>query len=194
MSNICKSWFYGFVFIFVDFHIFIDILPDPIGYYFIYKGMTRAKSSPFPSTHKVRLFSYILMFLTIPYMINIEQFTGSSTAYADIHFFTIYNIIVGWMDIVLIFYIFQFLIQALDKYQNYSLEDKEVRSILLRGCTFYVSFRMLIMILHPFSMNVYEQWDMILYILIFISIVATLYFLLILYRMKHHFSEALTTA
>ena len=63
-----KKLFWGFLFVFLEIHIIIDILPDPIGYFMIFSGLILLlKNIPDskPGKHAMR-WAQALIILSIP--------------------------------------------------------------------------------------------------------------------------------
>lgn len=106
-----KRLFWGFLFVFLEIHIFIDILPDPIGYFMIFSGLVLLlKYIPDSKAgkHAIR-WAQALIFLSIPTVFisqnEINQLGNIPNLWGSYTFF------LGLLKIVLMFYIFQFMIQ-----------------------------------------------------------------------------------
>ncbi|HLG27747.1 MAG TPA: hypothetical protein VI423_08175 [Paenisporosarcina sp.] len=55
----------GFLLVLLDIHIFIDVLPDPVGYILIGYGILKLAAGQ-PNAKKAEITAYIMMVVSIP--------------------------------------------------------------------------------------------------------------------------------
>ncbi|ERJ11199.1 hypothetical protein [Haloplasma contractile] len=101
----------GFVFLFFDFRLQnIDVLPDPIGYLFIFLGMT-ALMGFIKEFEQSRNIAIVLLVLSIPGVINIKHGVDLSTnngltSSFDLGYMFVLGILTSILSVVLMYYLF----------------------------------------------------------------------------------------
>ncbi|MED4015070.1 hypothetical protein [Sutcliffiella cohnii] len=142
--------FWGFLFVFIEIHfVFIDILPDPIGYILIYTGLGIIVSK-YPTIHveKARGFALALIFFSVP-TIFIAQNEIKKQVFT---FWSTYSFLLEIVQFILIFYTFQVMLELAKKLES---------DLLYRGTSnllkVYTSLFVLLTILQTFGMNFYSS-------------------------------------
>ncbi|MBM7571210.1 hypothetical protein [Aquibacillus albus] len=141
--------FWGFIFVLLEIHIVvIDVLPDPIGYFLIYYGLT-SLSKEFPSEKKASNLAMVLLFLSIPTVFVQQTNAGQSVqTFSLLSGWSIYAWIVSIANIVLVFFIFQLLVEIVRKYGDEALIIRTSRIFKA-----YILIMLVIEIFNPFSVN-----------------------------------------
>lgn len=101
MSSIFLKIFWGYILTKLDIRIYIDIFVDPIGYYLIYTGIKQLVKD-FPIGNKAKIVSFGLIFYSLPSVV-IDNLT-------NINWIWYYHILI-FLDIILVFYLFQLIIR-----------------------------------------------------------------------------------
>lgn len=144
-----RKIFWGFILVFVEIHLMvIDILPDPIGYYLIFSGI-RLVNHYFGFTNKGKQVALGLVFLSLPTLFiqnqSVIQMSGSS----------IYLSLIGIINLVLAFYLFQLMVSIAKQREDDSLHQRTTTMFKIYMVTmFFVTF------LEPFSINMTEGLKM----------------------------------
>lgn len=144
-----KRIFWGFIFILLEFHLFvIDILPDPLGYYLIYSGIAALPpENRIGSKLKKLLFG--LMIISIPTVfiqqnVNVNEF-GSFVSMALLD---IYSFILEISKLVLVFYVFRLIMEVVTP-----IGDKFLVQRCSKTFKIYMPIMLLITMSHTFAMN-----------------------------------------
>ncbi len=66
MRNGFKKLFIGFLFVFLKFHIIVDLLPDFIGYILIYNGIKQLATLSSQSYDKLKVLTIVLAVVSVP--------------------------------------------------------------------------------------------------------------------------------
>lgn len=66
MRNGFKQLFIGFLFVFIKFHLIVDLLPDFIGYIFVYNGIKQIATLSSQPYEKLKVLSIILVIISVP--------------------------------------------------------------------------------------------------------------------------------
>lgn len=122
MDQAFNRIFWGYLFVWIEIHLFVvDLLPDPIGYWLILSGISLILKE-FPIGHKAKNFSLALLFLSIP-TVFIQQNTGMDGlgTTAVLSGWSIYNIVLGWLKIILVFYLFRLMMEIVVNRGNNAL-------------------------------------------------------------------------
>ncbi|CAM5215856.1 hypothetical protein UACE39S_06662 [Ureibacillus acetophenoni] len=112
MDKIFQKIFWGYIIISFDIHIFIDILIDPLGYFMIYKGIKQLVKD-FPIANKSKIVSFGLIFYSIPSVILDNTLEWN-------WYYTIFSFI----DLLLVFYIFQLIISIAKAADEFAFEKR----------------------------------------------------------------------
>ncbi|WP_128893594.1 hypothetical protein [Longirhabdus pacifica] len=185
MRRACSWWFYGFLFIFIDFYVYVDLLPDPIGYYFIYKGVSYLKHVTLPAINNVSKLAVLLLFLSLPNMITFGQTSYGSILFTPYLRISFYDMLIGWLDIFLIFYIFQCMLEYNNIQEKPSIVFKKK---LVKASQIYIFLCVSILVVQPLLINLYDVMSLLMLGLGIMSFIASIYFLILLKRTQTYYS------
>lgn len=185
MASAFRKMFWGYFFIFLEIHIFIDLLADPIGYWMIYSGISMlAKDSL--SAKKPKILSQALIWFSIPTIViqgEISQqvlglpvtLTGWTVYFSSLHL----------LNIILIFYLCKFLIEY-SKQQSYNELSKSTANTLKA----YIIVMLFAELYSSFAINLHET-DAAYFIfpVIIASLMMHIVFLSHLHRYKKSFQD-----
>ncbi|SOC39838.1 hypothetical protein [Ureibacillus acetophenoni] len=115
MSPIFRKIFWGYILTIFDIRIFIDILIDPIGYYLIYSGIKQLINK-FPIGNKSKYVSLALIFYSIPSIFYEDTLNDWDWYYG----------IFSLMDLILVFYLFQLIIEIAKAANDPSFEKRSL--------------------------------------------------------------------
>ncbi|MCC3356046.1 hypothetical protein [Bacillus sp. REN16] len=140
-----KRIFWGYIFILIEIHLFvIDLLPDPIGYYFIYSGIS-AVSPENRIGNKLKKLLIVLMIISIPTLFIQQNDLGSS---AGISLWDHYSFLFEWLRLVLVYFVFRLIMEFVT-----TIEDKFIASRSSRIFKVYMTVMLIITFTHTFAMN-----------------------------------------
>ena len=166
-----KQLLTGFLFIFLDIHLFVDVLPDPLGYGLIASGIYKLSAEGQNAKNAV-MTAYILLILSIPTFI----FSGPvmETMQNDSMGWQIYGVSVSIGHLILMYFTFLLLMKEMD----YPSDADEIRVRVRKMMVFYMSMMLSAQLLHPFLFNMNQDSALILGILIIgLTLIATIAFL-----------------
>lgn len=179
-----KHMLTGFLFILLDIHLFVDILPDPLGYGLIAAGIHKLSAEGKHAKNAVTT-AYILLILSIPTFI----FSGPAmeTMQNDSMGWLIYGVAVSIGHLILMYFTFQMLMNEVD----YPVNAVEIRVRVRKMMVFYMSMMLSAQLLHPFLFNMNQDSALILGILIIgLTLIATIAFLVHLRGLQKMFPPA----
>ena len=181
MNQAFNRLFWGYLFVLFEIHIIvIDILADPVGYYFIFSGITMLFKD-FLIAHKARKLSFSLIFLSIP-SVFIQQNVGTNQL-EQLPFLSglsLYTTVLDLVNFILVFYIFQLIMTIVHQHVDGELIRRSSRTFSL-----YIIVKLLATIASPFAMNL--SGDGLLWIVlitIFISFIIEIVFLVLLWSLR----------
>ena len=102
MRNAFKYILTGYILIFLDIHLIIDILPDPIGYFMILLGTRKIELNE-SGMHPTRIVAALLLFLSMPTVLINPQLYQNQTP----EWWGIYTTATGVLDLILVYFLFQ---------------------------------------------------------------------------------------
>ncbi|MDL4841177.1 hypothetical protein [Aquibacillus rhizosphaerae] len=103
-----KRLFWGFIFILIEIHIFvIDILPEPIGYYFIASGLAWLLKE-YPIAKKASNLAYVLIVVSIP-TVFINQ-NAMNNVIVSLSGWSLYIIALNIAKLIIVFYVFKIML------------------------------------------------------------------------------------
>ncbi|MDY0409828.1 hypothetical protein ACFFIS_06330 [Virgibacillus soli] len=136
---------WGLIIILIDIHIFVDILPNPIGYYLIYQGVVNL-TNQIDGEKKASYLAAILTFISIP-SVFIPQNQGDLFL-ETFSLWSMYPLLLGLLKLVLVFYIFQLMLDI-----SRLAEVSNIHQLTTRLCNSYVILSLLFYIIETFSIN-----------------------------------------
>ena len=107
-----QKLFWGFLLVWIDVYVIIDVFADPIGYYFIYSGL-RLMVYEFPIGKKAEFLALVLVIISSPSLF-MKQPSQPPTGiiYSAIDW---YYTIISFANFLLIYFIFQLIIAIASK-------------------------------------------------------------------------------
>ncbi|MCK6255618.1 hypothetical protein LCY76_03135 [Fictibacillus sp. KIGAM418] len=143
--------FWGFLLILIEIHIIaIDILPDPIGYYMVFSGLSLLKLKS-PAILKAKYLALGLVFISIPTVfIQQNSVNGSTSGHIfDLSLWPIYTQVIGIIKLILVFYVFQILLDIAMK-----KGDQQLYATARYRFISYMAVMLIFNITLPFTMNI----------------------------------------
>ena len=176
MRDAFKQIVSGFILVWIDIHIFFDILADPFGYYLILSGL-KLLLPQFPLSSKAKNIASVLILLSIP-SVFIQQNTGANEI-SQIPFlssWSLYFIILGLLKIILVFYIFKVIMEIVHQSGNKEMITRSSKTFII-----YMTIMFLISIVQSFSINFSaEQFSWIVLLMIIAGFIIEIAFLMLL--------------
>ncbi|KAB8125840.1 hypothetical protein F9U64_21540 [Gracilibacillus oryzae] len=146
MKDAFSKMFWGYILVLIEIHLFvIDILADPVGYFLIYLGINHLVNE-FPIGHKAKNLAIVLILLSIPtvFVVNIDAFSSEPV----LSRWSIYGTVLSLLKLILIFYIFQLMMEIANSSSDPYLIGRTEKTFLT-----YIIIMALISISQPFTMN-----------------------------------------
>jgi hypothetical protein len=169
--------FWGFLLVLIEIHlIVVDILPDPLGYFFICTGIQGLLHYDKKYAEKARLLSLLLIFGSLPAMFIQNSSIHQMGEFAPMDGWSIYMNILGFAKFILVYYMFRLMISVGQELERKSL-IKRTQSVF----RFYMIVMLINLALQSFMMNLYS--DLLLGVIIFMiasSLIMEITFLVLL--------------
>lgn len=147
MRNAFKYILTGYILIFLDIHIFIDILPDPIGYIMILQGIRKIQFNE-SRVHPASIVATVLLLLSIPNVfINPQLLPDQSPEW-----WGIYTTGMGVLDLILVYFLFQLIKKVVEILHSPELTIKTENTY--KG---YMVVMLIILFIQPFLTNMTEH-------------------------------------
>lgn len=144
-----KRMFWGFIFILLEIHLFVvDILPEPVGYYLIFSGITGVPPENRVG-NKLKKLLIGLMVISIP-TVFIQQNVNRNEfeSFVGIPLWDVYSFFLEVLKLVLVFFVFRLIMEFVA-----TIGDK----FLVRRCSqtfkIYMTVMLTITLSHTFVMN-----------------------------------------
>jgi hypothetical protein len=145
-----KYMIIGFLLILLDVHIFIDVLPDPVGYALIGSGIVKLGTGGIQAK-KSGITAYIMMILSIPTLfLPGEVFQEMQTASMGWLFYGFVNS-VG--DLILMYFVFSLLLHEVE----YPVDKEENHNRVRKMMIIYMSIALSGTFLQPFLLNMEQN-------------------------------------
>ena len=145
-----KYMIIGFFFFFFYGNIFIDVLPDPVGYALIGSGIVKLGTGGI-QTKKAGIIAYIMMILSIPTLfLPAEVFQEMQTASMGWFF---YGFVISVGDLILMFFVFRLLLHEVE----YPADQEENRNRVRKMMIIYMSIALSVTFLQPFLLNMEQN-------------------------------------
>ncbi|OZU87406.1 hypothetical protein CIL03_16430 [Virgibacillus indicus] len=142
MRNSFRKIFLGFLLVLIDIHIFIDILPNPVGYFLIGAGITELPGK-FAAGNKAYSMAIFLCLLSIPTL-----FIPQHTIENLLSMWGIYFTLLVLLKLILTFYLFQIMMEIVKDRNEMKLENRTAKIFKE-----YMIVMFAIQIGIPFTMN-----------------------------------------
>lgn len=160
-----KNMIIGFLLILLDIHIFIDVLPDPVGYLLIGAGIVKLGTGGLQAK-KAEMTAYIMMVLSLPSLFLsgevLQHMQSASMGWV------LYGFVMSIGDLILVYFVFRMLLHEVEYPINQEENHNRVRKMMI----IYMSIALSITFLQPFLLNMEQNTAMVLGI---ISIVLFLF-------------------
>ncbi|WP_391117918.1 hypothetical protein [Psychrobacillus sp. L3] len=98
-----KQLIIGFLFVLIKIHIVVDLLPDFLGYIFIYNGIKQIATLSSQSYEKLKILSIVLVIASIPNFFLNDQVIQQSG------WFSYYPIFLSLLKVILVYFLFDLL-------------------------------------------------------------------------------------
>ena len=139
----------GFLLILFDIHVFIDILPDPVGYLMIFIG-TRKLEFKGSSTHPTSVVASILIFASLPTIFLDAQFFSQQVSIGEC--WGIYRNVLSLLDIILVYFLFQLIKDVVKTLNSFELIRKTEKMY-----KWYMIVMLTVLFIQPFLLNINGQ-------------------------------------
>ncbi|MET0786447.1 MAG: hypothetical protein ABWY25_07070 [Paenisporosarcina sp.] len=147
MRNAFKYMLTGYILIFLDIHLIIDILPDPIGYFMILQGTQKIEFDE-SGMHPARIIATLMFFLSLPsVLINPQSFQNQAPEW-----WGIYTTATGLLDLILVYFLFQLIKKVVELLHSPELSIKTENTY--KG---YMVVMLIILFIQSFLINMSEQ-------------------------------------
>ncbi|WP_010098766.1 hypothetical protein [Ornithinibacillus scapharcae] len=177
MGSAFRKIFWGYLLVFLEVHfIFIDVLPDPVGYFLIYSGVSSLVSD-YPIGNRAKNWALLLMILSIP-SVFISQNDMNEVQYLTA--WSIYESIMGLLKIILVFYVFQLMLAISNR-----LAVTELNDWTRKFSTFYLVIMLGIQLFGWIGMNIPTDFLLTIVIILVIgSLVLEIMLLFLIHKYK----------
>ncbi len=141
--------FWGFVFILLEIHlIFVDILPEPIGYYLIFSSLVGV-SSESRTGNLLKKLLILLILISIPTVFIQQNVNGNELgSFVGIPIWDTYTFLLEIFKLVIVFLVFQVIMTVVS-----ALGDEVLISRSSQTFKIYMTVMLLITLIHTFAMN-----------------------------------------
>ena len=161
----------GFLFILLDIHAFIDVLPDPVGYLLIGLGVLKIVANG-KNAKKAEITAYILMILSIPTLVFsgevLQQMQTDSTGWQ------LYGFVLSMGHLILMYFVFLMLLHEVE----YLNDEETVQLRVHKMMRFYMAITLSSAFIQPFLMNVNQDIQLVVGIpLIVVTLIAQIIFI-----------------
>ena len=139
----------GFLLILFDIHVFIDILPDPVGYLMIFIGTRKLDFKEF-SMHPTSVVASILIFASLPTIFLDAQFFAQQVSIGE--WWGIYRNVLSLLDIILVYFLFQLIKDVVKTLNSFELTRKTEKMY-----KWYMIVMLTVLFIQPFLININGQ-------------------------------------
>ncbi|WP_408009742.1 hypothetical protein ACJROX_05415 [Pseudalkalibacillus sp. A8] len=147
MRQAFAKMFWGFLFVLVEIHIIaFDLLPDPLGYFFIYLGLEKIRSE-YKTGNWSRLVALILFAFSLP-TIFIQQTNNDFTGVSMSDGWPLYMNALGIGKLILVFYVFQIMIKLAQQFGDEAILRRTEQTFKA-----YIIAMLIVSCVQPFLMN-----------------------------------------
>ena len=140
----------GFLLILLDIHIFIDVLPDPVGYILIGIGVVKLGTGGLQAK-RAEMTAYIMMVLSLPTLFLssevLQQMQSVSMGWV------LYGFVMSIGDLILVYFVFRMLLHEVEYPINQEENHNRVRKMMI----IYMSIALSITFLQPFLLNMEQD-------------------------------------
>ncbi|MDX1807569.1 MAG: hypothetical protein R3267_11145 [Paenisporosarcina sp.] len=147
MRNAFKYILTGYILIFIDIHLFVDILPDPIGYFMILLGARKIEFNE-SRLNPARIVATLLLVISIPSVFINPQLLQTQTP----EWWGIYTTAMSLLDLILVYFLFQLIKKVVELLKSPKLTFKTENTY--KG---YMIVMLIILFIQPFLTNMSEH-------------------------------------
>ncbi|CQR46806.1 hypothetical protein BN1058_01081 [Paraliobacillus sp. PM-2] len=181
MKQAINRIFWGYLFVLIEIHIImIDILAEPVGYWLIFSGVTMLQKD-FTIAHKARKLSLVLIFISTP-TVFVQQNAGTDQL-GQLSFlsgWSLYMIVLGLVQLILVFYIFQLIMVIVHKHGDTELIRRSARTF-----STYIIVMLITELFNTFTINFSgDALAGITIVIIIISFIMQISFLILLLALR----------
>lgn len=177
MRNGFKQLIIGFLFVLIKIHIVVDLLPDFLGYIFIYNGIKQIATLSSQSYERLKVLSIILTVVSVPNFFLNDQIIQHSG------WFSYYPICLSLLKVILVYFLFD-LLRGVAKL----LPSNEALLATNRMYTWYMSIILGILFFQSILMNISINIELsISIIIIVLDLIVEIAFLIYLRNMQKRF-------
>ncbi|MCT2536146.1 hypothetical protein NC661_17060 [Aquibacillus koreensis] len=153
MHTIFSRVFWGFILVLFDFNfstdaVSFDFIPDPIGYFLIFKGLSALLKNYQQAQIGVRI-SLLLIFLSIPSMFIDENVANETSQYWMSSWGWMYSDLLHVIHVTLVFYVFKVMVTIATQFEDNYLLNRTVNTM-----RWYIGINVVVLILSPFFKNI----------------------------------------
>jgi len=177
-----KNMIIGFLLILLDIHIFIDVLPDPVGYLLIGAGIVKLGTGELQA-RRAEMTTYIMMVLSLPTLFLsgevLQHMQSASMGWV------LYGFVMSIGDLILVYFVFRMLLHEVE----YPIYQEENQNRVRKMMIIYMSIALSITVLQPFLLNMEQNTAMVLGIMsIVLFLIVHIAFLVLLRVLQKTFS------
>ncbi|HSO59067.1 MAG TPA: hypothetical protein VLQ66_12705 [Paenisporosarcina sp.] len=174
----------GFLLILLDIHIFIDVLPNPVGYLLIGVGIVKLGTGGLQAK-KAAMTAYIMMVLSLPTVFLsgevLQHMQSASLGWV------LYGFVTSIGDLILVYFVFRMILHEVEYPINQEENQNRVRKMMI----IYMSIALSITFLQPFLLNMEQNAAMVLGIMcIVLFLIVHIAFLVLLRVLQKTFPRA----
>ncbi|WP_277584704.1 hypothetical protein [Psychrobacillus antarcticus] len=174
-----KQIIIGFLFVFLKIQIVVDILPDFIGYIFIYNGIKQIATLSSQSYEKLKILCIILTIISVPNFFLNDQIIQQT------EWLKYYPNLLALVKIVLVYYLFLLLRDVVKLLPTDEALDKTNRMF-----TWYMFVTLSALLMQSFLLNIPMDISTLLMIIVIVaSVIIEVYFLVYLRNIQKKFPK-----
>ncbi len=172
----------GFLLILLDIHIFIDILPDPIGYLMILLGIEKLEFKE-SSTHPTSIVATISLFFSIPTVFLDGQFFTQQIGISQ--WWGVYSNVLSLLDVILVYFLFQIIRSIVKMLHSHELTLKTEQMY-----KWYMVVMLTVLFIQPFLLNIGGRPAIgLMLLLVFFALITQITFLFFLRTIQKQFTH-----
>lgn len=170
--------FWGYLFVFIDFSVGIDLMADSIGYLMMVNGLSNLPLNS-PYVRRAKGVAIMLALVAIPQIMSFQTTSLASGVHIDF-WWGMYSHIISLLDITLVFFIFKCLLEII-RHKDYLPLHLQTQH-RFKGI---ISIKLVYLFVTPFLMNIPEDLALPIGISALLSIIIADLFFLGLLRKYH---------
>ncbi|MFS0821893.1 hypothetical protein [Bacillus sp. 1P02SD] len=178
-----KRVFWGYLFILLEIHLFfVDILPEPIGYYLIFSGIAAVPAENLIG-NKLKKLLIGLIIISIPTVFIQQNATGTEFgSFLGISLLGYYTSLLEILKLVLVFFLFQLIMEVVTATNDEFLARRSAQTFKI-----YMTVMLLITLSHTFAMNLSSNvMAGYLFFTIPVGLIMEIMFLVLLWKLHKH--------